>query len=443
VKKHGVQAAALTAFVLLNTYSGAAKIFGFWNGWTGSKALALAELDLAYSRLRSAQAWQPGNEPYRVVVGRVIHTAQSNGVPLEALEGHRPIDVLGVGVDAVTSAIAMNPADAWAWFNLAEVYGGFRFARIRLDRMRRAGEAAASGAPEPVKPSEPAGGGLDPEDRVAAAATLKALELEPEFFFYHDFLAKLYWDRGLKEAAGREIRESFALMPRLEVHPIRDDPRIVEELADPILEGIDRAALNPSLDPSLALGARAGMLEMLGRSREAITAYQDLARSDASAYAIDCDLSIGKLHQQLGEFKESIPFLERVTRQDAGGGTGTAALYFLAQAHSRLADHQQAVAYFKKYLASEPGSLHAYLRLGEELEAAGNPVEAEQVLVTAVRKFPDEPLAYERVIANLTRRDKLEEAQLYAEALRHKDPANKTAEGLLRRLNEKTGRKGP
>jgi tetratricopeptide (TPR) repeat protein len=429
--------------VLLNTYSGAAKIFGFWNGWSGSKALAHAELDLAYSRLRSALAWQPGNEVYRVIVGRVIHTAQSNGVPLEALEGHQPTDVLGVGVDAVTSGIAMNPADAWAWFNLAEVYGGFRFARIRLDRMRRAGEAAASGAPEQVDPPEPAGVGLDPEDRIAAAATMKALELEPEFFFYHDFLAKLYWDRGLKEAAGREIRESFALMPRVEVHPLRDDHKIVEELADPILEGIDRAALNPSLDPSLALQARAGVLELLGRSREAIAAYQALALRDASAHVIECDLNIGRLRQHLGEFRESIPFLERVTARDAGGGAGTAAIYFLAQAHSRLSDHQQAVAYLKKYLALAPGSLHAYLRLGEELEEAGSPVEAEQILVTAVRKFPDEPVAYERVIASLVRHEKLEEAQLYAEALRHKDAANKTAEGLLRRLNENTGRKGP
>ncbi len=433
MRNRGLQAIALTILVLLNGYSGAAKIFAFRNGWTGSKALAHAELDLAYSRFRAALAWQPGNEPYQVIVGRVIRTAQSNGVPLEALEGHQPIDVLGVGVDAVTSAIAMNPADAWAWFNLAEVYGGFRFGRIRLDRMRSAGEAAALGAPDHTKASEPAAVGLDPEDRIAAAATMKALELEPEFFFYHDFLAKLYWDRGLKEAAGREIRESFALMPRLEVHPLRDNPRILEELANPILEGIDRAALNPSLDPSLALRARADVLELLGRSREAIAAWEDLARRDASAHAIECDLNIGKLHQRLGEFKESIPFLERVLGRDSGVGGGREALSLLAQAHARLSDHQQAIAYLKRYLASEPGALHAYLRLGDELEAAGNPSEAEQVLVTAVRKFPDEPVAYEGVIASLVRHGKIEEAKLYAEALRHKDPASKTAEALLER----------
>jgi len=443
VRRRGLQAVILAVLVLLNTYSGAAKILGFRHGWAGSRALAHAKLDLAYSRLRSALGWQPGNEAYQVVVGRVIHTAQSNGVRLEALAGHQPIDVLGVGVNAVTSAISMNPADAWAWFNLAEVYGGFRFARIRLDRMRRAGEATASGALDPVKAPELASIGLDPEDTIAAAAALKALELEPEFFFYHDFLAKLYWDRGLKEAAGREIRESFALMPRLEVHPLRDDHTIVEELAGPILEGIDRAASNPSLDPSLALQARAGVLDLLGRTREAIAAYQDLARHDPPAHTIECDLNIGKLHQRLGEYKESIPFLERVSARESGGGGGREALFHLAQAHSRLSDHGQAVAYLKQYLALEPGALHAYLTLGDELEAAGNAAEAGQVLVTAVRKFPDEPSAYEAVIANLVRQGNLEEARLYAEALRHKDPASKTAEGLLGRSNERTGRREP
>src|SRR5262245_22212558 len=113
-------AAALLAGLGLNTWSGVVKIVSFHHRHAAELALADAELDEAYRHLTQASRWQPDDSPTYVLISNVIHHAQANGIPLEPLEGHDAIGTFGVGLAAITRAVALNPADAWAWFNIVD-----------------------------------------------------------------------------------------------------------------------------------------------------------------------------------------------------------------------------------------------------------------------------------------------------------------------------------
>lgn len=430
-----VMALGLMVLLAVNTYAGVAKIMAFYHGYHGAKALASAELDFALSSLRRSLEWHSENSPYHIVIGRVIGTALANGLPLEALKGRRPIELLGVGVDAVARGIALSPADAWAWNNLGSLYGNFHVAQLRLERMRRAGEAAAMGLP-PDTIDETPPSGLSLEDRVAAAAALKAGDLEPDFFYYTDFLAGLYWKRGLKEAAARELSDSLALMPHLRLHPLLEDEEVLRELAEPVLEGIERAASNRYLQPSSAARARAGVMEKLGRFEEAIEAMQEVGRLGGESYEGETDLEVGRLEQRRGRHEASLLTLERAAGAGEGSPAATEALYQLGRAYAGLSRHREAVEHLRRYLGLRPDLLKSYQELARALEALGESAEAERMYVAAVRRFPETPGTYEMVIEHMRRHGRMTEAEPYAEALSKRNPGNAVAERLLRELRE-------
>jgi tetratricopeptide (TPR) repeat protein len=415
----------LAAILLANLWLGSARIAGFYYRHRGEKALARAELDLAYESLVASLPWQPGDSPSHVLIGRVIHFAQSNSVPIAALEGRQPLEVFQEGVAAITRGIALNPSDAWAWFNLAEAYRAYRLRRTRLDRLR----AMVEGAPGVVAPK-----GLQNEDPVIIAATLKAKELEPEFSFYHDFLAKLYWDTGFREEAAREIRAGFTLTPQVRAHPWLYDRAFTEALAEPILEGIQRAESNPFVDPLAVLLARAEIFEMLKRPDEAISTYTELRGLGDTLVQAECDLRLAKLHQSEGRFEQSISLLERVLKNDPGSHRGVSALYHLGFAHSKLDAHEEAVSYYRRHLTRKAGSKNVLLALASELEITRENAEAEKIYAALVERFPEDPIPYRRIIDLLRKRRRLVEALRYAERFAEAVPGSEMAASLIRDL---------
>ncbi|HZI92654.1 MAG TPA: tetratricopeptide repeat protein, partial [Patescibacteria group bacterium] len=395
-------------------------------------ALSRAELDSAFAHLVSAQRWQPGDSPTFVLIGRVISQAQANGLPLEALEGHQATDEFGVGAASVIQGIAVSPADAFAWFALVDVYEGFRTARVRYQAMKRAGEAALTGAKAPP-PSEKVVG-LDGEDQVSVAAALQALELEPNFYFYRDYLAKLYWDRGLETEAANEIRQSLAQWPRLEAHPSLNDESFVKGLAPAILEGIAAASPNRFAGPAMAARARASILERLERRDEAIQAWEELRRVGDRSLVAECDLNIGRLEIDAGRLRESIPVLQSVSERIGEADTAGWALYYLGQAHSRLGEHAEAAAVLRRHLELVPDSLPGSFLLAEEEEIAGRGGEAERLLIAAVLMYPSEPSTYMKVIESMRKHGKAKQALSYAEALGKFDEHREEADRLIEQL---------
>ncbi len=432
--KRAILAMALVLLLSLDTYSGVAKIIGFYQGNRGARALSRAELDLALESLRASVGWLPHESTFHVTIGRVVAMAQANGLPLAALGERSQLEILAFGVGATARGIALNPADTWGWFNLGGVYSGYGDAHNRLERMIAAGNRASAGGTSHELPPDSRRFSL--EDHVAASAAVMARQMDPEFFFYCDHLAGLYSKAGLEDRAAEELRKSLALMPLLELHPSLEDEEIVRTFAEPILQGIAQAASNPYIYPSWAARARATILEQLERHEEAIDAWHALSDLGGEDYAGESDLAIGMIEQARGRFKESIPFLERAAETGRRGFSAVTALYYLGTAHARLGDHEAAVAYYRRHLVVSPSSLGGYLGLAESLDRIGRTREAEESYIAAVRKFPENKTTYELTIRHMVLNGRERAAEPYAEALLKKDPGNKTALALLKKLKQ-------
>ena len=165
---------ALLALLAVNAWLGAGRIMGFRHRYAGEEHLAVAELDEAYESFQAAREWEGSHSFTNVLLGRVIHLAQANGVTPAALEGQEPDAVSAAGVSAIIRGISLNPSDALAWFNLAQAYRGYQIARTRIDRLRAMVEAVKAGK-SPREAREAAeGSGLRPEDLMSIVATTKA-----------------------------------------------------------------------------------------------------------------------------------------------------------------------------------------------------------------------------------------------------------------------------
>jgi len=425
---------ALIVLLAVSIWLGASRIIGFSHRYAGEEALSRAELDFAFEELTEATTWQPGDAYNYVLVGRVIQLAQDNGVTLTMLEGLDPAQASAHGISAIIKGIGMNPSDALGWFNMAQAYRSSRIARTRMDRLRAMVEAVRTGKSPSEARAAAEGTGLRAEDLMVIAGTLKARGLEPEFSFYWDFLARLYWDRGLPGEAAGEIREGFRLTPQIYAHPWIADAAMTADLQGPILEGIRASAASSFIDPLAPLLARAEVLERLDRKEDAITAYQELRMTGGGEVQDECDLRIARLQQALGRYEESMGLLERVVAADPLGRRAGSAYFHLGVAEAQRGDHPKAVAHFRRHLSLKAGSPVALLALAHSLEKIGRDKDAEQIYAGLVDRMEDDPRPYERVIRLLLRRRQKAEAFHYADRYSKVSTDAGTPAEILKRL---------
>ena len=421
---------ALIGLVALNGASGLSRIIEYRHRSAASEAMGAADLDAAYESLRRAADWQPSDAANWVLMGRMVRDAQSAGATLRALQGRTGPATLGAGVAATAGGIYLNPADSWGWFNLATLYESYRTSRLRIERIRAAGERASRGE---QTTDRVAGAEWDLEDSLAAAAAMKAIELEPDFFYYHDFLADLYWERGYPDRAAGHLRDSFALTPSLAPHSILERSDLARALAAPVLEGIEEAAARPA-DRLRAARARAEMLARLDRVEEAKRAYEELRQVNDPLLRSLCDLELGKLAQAEGRYEESIPILDRALALGDETPWGASALYHLGRAHAKMGRNQQAVVFLTRYLERRPGLSVGYLTMAVVMEDLGKLDEAERLYREALDRFPEEPEVHRRLIDWLRKNGAAGEALQRAEALLDLDPADERTRELIKEL---------
>lgn len=434
---------AVAAMVAGSLWAGTGRIMAFLSRHDGEKRLVSGDLDEAYGRFRAALEWEPSHPFTWVLAGRVVHLAQANGITPAAMDGEPPEAVSAAGVSAIIRGISMNPADALGWFNLAQAYRGYGLARTRIERLRAMVEAVKAGkSPREARESlEPKG--LGPEDLMVVAATLKARGLEPEFSFYHDFLAKLYWDRKMPEEAAAEIREGYALTPQNFAHPWADDKAFTEGLSEAILEGIDQSARNRFVDPLAGRLARAEILESLGRYEEAVEAYQALRMDGSEEIREECDLRLARIHVSLGDDEEAISLLEKLIARSLSDARLGHAYYTLGRAHANLGEHQDAVGYYMRHLNYRVGTPTVLLELATELEALDRDTEAEKIYLGLVERDKDDSRPYRRLIQLLLRKRRAAEALQYAGMYAKAIPGAGAPEEILRELGPEELQAGP
>ncbi|HKY31323.1 MAG TPA: tetratricopeptide repeat protein [Candidatus Polarisedimenticolia bacterium] len=439
----GLARAGIALLLILNTYAGVARITAFWHRHRAEAELARADLNKALADLRAAARWRPGDAPNWLLMGKVVEHAQANGLPLDAMEGRSSLEVFAFGLAAVARGVALNPADAWGWFNVATLHEAARSASERLERMRRAGEAALTGAQTPDPPPRPAGA-LDPIDRIALAASFKAQQLEPDFHFYPEFRASLYWKRGMHGPAAAEIRRSVSLTPSLWAHKLLENKPFASAMEGAVMEGLVLAESNPFLDRAQVLEARAGFLYMMGRLEEAIPVYEDLRSLVGRVERQEADVEMARARLALGQVREALVHLERALQAGEDGPQGRRALLHSAEARSRLGEHETAATLLRRLLALSPRTFAAYEALARELDHLGQSQEAEKVLVGAVRAFPELPSAYHNVIAHMRANGRAAAAIPYAQGLARVAPDPEDGLRLLREVEkEAAGRPSP
>ena len=427
--------AAIVVLLLANTVAGVAKIVAWRHLHAADAALTRANLETALPEARAAIRWAPRDAEGYLLVAQCVRLAQSNGLPLKALEGRSMEGVFQFGMSSVAAAIALNPADPFGWFNVGYLHHAFKSANLRLEKLRRAGQSSTV----EVKTAE----GLDSLDRVVVAAASKALEMEPGYYYYHEFLSELYWKRGMKQEAARELRASFGLTPALYAHPQVENEKLLKEMAEPILQGIDDAERNQYVERHDTLRARAEVLTRLGRYEEATRAYADLRALGGRELEQECDVAVGEILQRQGLWRESLQPLKQAG--DAGHDTkwGAMSLYYAGDALSKLGEHESALASYQEHLVRQPDFFGGYEALARELMTLGRPAEAGKVLIDAVRRYPSVPRAYENVVAHLRSQGKPREAITYAQAIRKVDPYSTRGDDLVRELEEEAGMKAP
>lgn len=421
----------LATLLLANTLLGGAKVLAFVDRYRAEKEIESAELNEAFDHLNASLRWSPGDAPTYILIARATSLAETNGIPLKEMAGYTPAQRLGAGIAALGHAIALNPADSWAWFTLAEMYRSSAAARARLEKLRSIGDPAAAGRSLAAGLPVPNAG---PEDVMQLAAAQMAVDLDPDFYFYHDFLAAFYRARGLDAIAREEARKSFALFPALEGHGALMKPGAVEDLAQPILAGLEEAGANEFIPAVTTASARAIFLEMIERYPESIAAYQDLARIGGEPYVAESELSIARILQKQEKYRESIPYLNRLIESDSESPRATAAFLLRGIAHAHTEEHKLAVADLRKYLARSAGDAGIMMMFAEQLAKMGQPAEAEKVYAGLVKAHREDPDVYGPMIRFLMERRRWSEARVYAEELRQRAPDDPLAETLLREI---------
>ncbi len=424
-----VLAALLLAGISLQ--GGVARIAAFRARYLAGEALPRAALDEAWDRLAQAAWWQPSDPATWRQMSTVARNATGFGVAFRGFDGFHQQDRLGAGLGATARALALNPAHAAAWMDLASLYEAQGLARVKHERML-AGDAGTDDVGVQ---------GLSPEDRVAVAATMMASDLQPEMFLHHEFLARLYWRRGMLDDAAVAIRRSFALMPRPSAHDALEEKGLAEELSAAILAGIAEARIGPFITEVSRLRGEAEMLERLGRFPEAAAAWNAVKETGRGEDAAECDVRIAQIDQSQGRFEESLVGLRRAAAH-ADPRWSAEALYFIGRALSHLGDHQQALGSFAQYLERRPDVPAGWQAVGKEMEATGDARGAETTYRAALERFPGDAGIVKLLVALLKRQGRTEEAGRIA-ARPGSSGTSREVEEILRRLRQGGARSRP
>ncbi len=260
--------------------------------------------------------------------------------PAERL-GERGFETVARASRAYLLAASGNPASAWPWSGLAELYG-------RIETAARARRATDLGAL-----AGPAWKRVGKEGRVAVGLMREAIEREPMVFAHRDALVLLCLRLGLEREAETAMRESARVQPGHWVHA-----------------GLSFRNLPPSMLEAFAEGSR----EVLGKA-PMLPLERHL-------------LSLAQLELRLGRLDDAEAHLERAMLQPADGLRRAEQAYHLGLVRKSKGDFCGARKAFE--LASQGPvfrSSIAYQR-GRMEEAEGRAREALDLFEEALRLEP-------------------------------------------------------
>lgn len=187
----------------------------------------------------------------------------------------------------------------------------------------------------------------------------QAVAENPDNAEYQHLLGRALWDTGTREDAVRVQAEAARL--------------------DPAAYGV----------------VYAEALEILGRSDEAVTAFEAaLAAQPASSIAQE---GLSRIYYRRGEFAKALPLLEALAVKTRN----PVLMQQVAYAAEKTGDRERAIATYRTVLAAEPRSDVVRELLADSLLAAGQKEEAIGLLREGIERSPEAPLLQRRLGAAL------------------------------------------
>lgn len=325
---------------------------------------------------------------------------------------------------AYLDAIRVSPPNAWSYAGLSSLVGTLAGARRRAS-----GVDLASFFADPLQ-------ALTPEDYLQETAMLKAVQLEPRNFYYHDFLGQFYWTHGFWDRAQAHVRAAVRLQPVLDRHfylsnLVDVSPRVLTAVE----LGVQDALASPRTEVPPEEIHRL-LAEVYLRLGELDKARSQLAA--AAAFSVNpflFEIHIGRTYATEGNDEQALRSFSRATELAPEYHRGWLELGLTL---SRLGHHAEAVEAFEQARGLAPLEFQPAWHLAVELDRGGELDGAARILDGLIRAHPDKREGYTKLIDVSMRLGSINRATGVARQLVERFPDEPLFEEQLRQL-ESTG----
>jgi tetratricopeptide (TPR) repeat protein len=268
------------------------------------------------------------------------------------------IVLLEEAVERYRRALRRAPDSAYAWAQLGRAYAALAVARRAAARLDISSLLAADDL-------------RTEEDRWAAAALRRSVELEPGNYDFINFVAEFLYARGDAEALDW-FRRGTRTLPKILLHRYLESPNVPEEVVQAAVAGALESVGTGNVVPdtkileevALFLSSRRDFDKAIEVNRRAMQAYEAIGQVKTTAWLWTRE---GVWLEGVGRREEARTALARALEIDPGR---VAALVALGRIEVRDGNLDAAVERYREALAASPDGGFR-MELARALEDAG------------------------------------------------------------------------
>ncbi|MEW5807006.1 MAG: tetratricopeptide repeat protein [Acidobacteriota bacterium] len=288
---------------------------------------------------------------------------------------------LDISVRNFMKSLRYNPQNPWAWSGLSEYFERKSYLVAKPDVINIS------------KLQYGDFGKLDYEDWMAIFSAKKALQLEPNNYFYHDLIGFIYQENELRERAMGEYEKSLELLPEISKHFFTPVGLMPDDMRDAIIRGMRKALeTNEAIPLQMMHEHLAYFLKKHKNYEEARHHFEKaLELSDTEMLRGNDMLEIGTIDYFLKDYDKALDALQKsvfFTPREAR------AFFFMGQIHKEKGNGEKALENFRKAVLFNPKEYQFAIVYAEECFRAGNPVEAERYFQKALKLNPERSEAH-------------------------------------------------
>jgi tetratricopeptide (TPR) repeat protein len=370
-------------WLLAGAWSEGARIHAWIAREAADRAYYEGDLDEALAQYEIVKRLLPGKPK--------SHTDPADSIG-QALEGEYGRQLEPAVFDALANraargylhAIRCAPPNAWSYAalgSLADTVRSARTSRTGIDLSMMSADLM---------------GNLLPEDRLYEAALVKAVQLEPNNYYYRDFLGDFYLRRGFQDRALAHFRIAAYLQPVLDRHYYLSRLAAVSPAVLSAVEaGINDALESPDTQVPVYDIHRflAAVYQRMGKLEEARASLEAAVEVAPSPHAVE--LRIGQIFVKEGKDEEALAAFERSAELKPDFHH---AWMHMGLTLSRMGRFDEAVEAALRARGLKPADLPAAQSLASVFESAGRLDDASDLLENLIRTHADRQHLYLQLI---------------------------------------------